>query len=388
MNRIVLVVFLSVVSLSVLADANKDAKKTEAWRQKMNELSSALAETIPYLYPDPSMDQKKLTAKVKRLQQLTKDFDLTAKHAMTMPDEDPVLPYIASMFRQEIERAYVSLQDGHAEYGKAVLRSSVSYCITCHTRANIGTQFPLLKAFEKPLERASWIEKLEFQTASRQYDTVLSEVMGQLKNPGTVGISALDLERGARTALSILVRLKKDPDRAALLAQAMGKSPSATVSMKEAARVWMKDIRTWQDQRNKTFSDGPAKLAEARKLSGGDESLSEHSEVRHLRASLLMHEYLQAGASGPAAAEALYLIGRSYNQLGEIGMWSLHEFYYVACIDKAPHTTIAESCYRAYADTITLGFSGSGGVRVPKTVNDHLARLKAKAQVKAGTEVR
>jgi hypothetical protein len=381
-----IVLGLLLIHVSHLAWA--DVKKTEAWRQKMNELSSALAETIPYLYPDPSLDQKNLTAKVKKLHQLTKDFDVTTKHAMTRPDEDPVLPYIATMFRQEVERAYVSLQDGHAEYGKAVLRSSVSFCISCHTRASLGTQFPVLKAFEKPLERASWIEKLEFQTASRQYDTVLSEVMGQLKSTGTVGISALDLERGARTALSILVRLKKDPDRSALLAQAMVKSPAATVSMKEASRVWMKDIRTWQAERNKKFSDGPAKLAEARKLAGGDQSLAEHSEVRHLRASALLHEYLQAGASGPAAAEALFLIGRSYNQLGEIGMWSLHEFYYVACIDKAPHTSIAESCYRAYSDTITLGYSGSGGVRIPKAVNDHLARLKAKAQVKAATEVR
>lgn len=384
MKRIVLGLLVCCASLSLWADA----KKNEAWRSKMNELSQALADTIPFLYPDPSLDQKNLTAKVKKLYQLTKDFDVSTAHGMTMPDQDPVLPYIASMFRQEIERAYVSLQDGHAEYGKAVLRSSVSYCITCHTRSNIGTQFPVLKAFEKPLQRASWIEKLEFQTASRQYDTVLNDVMGQLKNPGTVGISALDLERGARTALSILVRLKKDPDRAALLAQAMGKSPSATVSMKEAARVWLKDIRTWQDERNKKFSDGPAKLAEARKLTGGSGSPAEHSEVRQLRASLLMHEYLQEGASGPAAAEALYLIGRSYNQLGEIGMWSLHEFYYLACIDKAPHSTMAESCYSAYADTITLGYSGSGGVRIPKTVNDHLARLKAKSQVKAASEAR
>lgn len=384
MKRIFLGFLVFTTSLSSWADT----KNKESWRSKMNELSQALADTIPYLYPDPSLDQKNLTAKVKKLHQLTKDFDVKTAHAMTMPDDDPVLPYIASMFRQEVERAYISLQDGHAEYGKSVLRSSVSYCITCHTRSDIGTQFPVLKAFEKPLERASWIEKLEFQTASRQYDMVLSEVMGQLKNPGTVGISALDLERGARTALSILVRLKKDPDRAALLAQAVGKSPSATVSMKEAARVWMKDIRKWQDERNKKFSDGPAKLAEARQLSGGSGSLSEHSEVRHLRASMLMHEYLQTGASGPAAAEALYLIGRSYNQLGEIGMWSLHEFYYVACIDKAPHSAIAESCYSSYADTIILGYSGSGGVRVPKAVKDHLARLKAKSQVKAAAEVR
>lgn len=376
-------VFFAALGTSFAIQAEKPDRAK--WRSKMNEISGALAETVPYLYPDPSLDQKSLTVKVKKLHELTKDFDVKAAHAMKMPDDDPTLPYVASMFKQEIERAYESLQDGQSEYGKAVLRSAVSYCITCHTRSDIGTQFPVLKAFEKPLERASWIEKLEFQTASRQYDTVLSEVMGQLKNPGTVGISPMDLERGARTALSVLVRLKKDPDRAALLAQAVAASPSATVSMKEAAREWLKDIRVWQSERDRQYKDGAERLAEARKLTSGGGSFMDHSEVRHLRATSLLHDFLKTGSKGNEAAEALYLIGLSYSQLGEIGMWSLHEFYFVACIDKAPHTAVAESCYKSYAEAITLGYSGSGGIRIPKTVRDHLARLKDKSQAKATT---
>jgi len=381
MKRFLVGMALTVTAFAAFAEKADNTK----WRSQMNELSKALAETIPFLYPDPSVDQKNLSLKVKKLYDLTQKLDVKTAHAMNAPDADPVLPYVASMFRQEIERAYLSLQDGHAEYGKAVLRSSVAYCITCHTRSKTGTQFPVLSAFEKPLARASWIEKLEFQTASRQYDAVLSEVMGQLKNPGPVGISPLDLERGTRMALSILVRLKKDPDRAALLATAMASSPTATVSMKEAAKVWMKDIRDWQGERDRKFTGPDQILAEAKKLSTGGDARAEHSEVRHLRSTALLHDFLQSSPDDPRAAEALYLIGRSYNELGEIGMWSLHEFYYVACIDKAPHTPIAESCYKAYDESMVLGYSGSAGINIPKAVRDHLARLKAKAQVKAAT---
>jgi hypothetical protein len=348
------------------------------WKATMNRLSKALAETVPYLYPDPKLDEKGLTAKVRELHELTKNLDLKTAHGMKIPDDDPALPYIASMFRQEVERAYLSLQEGHAEYGKSVLRSSVSYCITCHTRHDAGSQFPLLAAFAKPLERASWIERLEFQTASRQYDTVLSEVMGQLKSPGRPpGMSALDLERGARMALSLLVRIKKDPDRAALLAAAMGSSPSATLSMKEAAKVWQKDLGDWKSERNRKFESDAEILAEARRLTSAN--LTDHAEVRFLRATVLMHDLLQRNPSGEKAAEALYLAGRAYNQLGEIGMWSLHEFYYVACIDKAPHTAVAESCYKAYEESMVLGYSGSSGIHIPKAVREHLAALKSKA---------
>lgn len=377
-KRILILLVAGFLSSPTLAEKTDNAK----WRTTMRELSKALSETIPYLYPDPSLDEKNLTKKVRKIYDLTQTLDVKTAHAMKVPDADPILPYMASMFRQEIERAYLSIQDGHVEYGKGVLRSSVSYCITCHTRSKTGAQFPVLSAFEKPLARASWIEKLEFQTASRQYDAVLNEVMGQLKNPGPVGISAIDLERGARMALSILVRLNKDPDRAMMLANAMGVSPAATVSMKEAAKVWAKDIRVWQDERERKFKGADEILAEARTLSAGTNSRTEHTEVRHLRATALLHDFLQSSPPDVQAAEALYLTGRSYNELGEIGMWSLHEFYYVACIDKVPHSALAEACFKAYDQSMVLGYSGSSGLHLPKAIREHLTRLKTKAEVK------
>ncbi len=248
-------------------------------------------------------------------------------HAMKMPDDDPVLPFVASRFREEVNRAYISLQDGHEDYGKAILRSSVSYCITCHTRTAIGTEFPLIRAFEKPLEKASWIDRLEFQAASRQYDTVLAEVMGKLKEEKSPLVAPMDLERAARTALSIVVRLKKDPDRAALLATTMLESPSSTVSMKEIARAWLKDVRKWQSEKDRNYGGGREYLDEAKRITAEKSLDSEHAEVRHLRASALLHEFLQSGAKGPETAEALYLLGKAYGNLGEIGLWSLNEFY-------------------------------------------------------------
>ncbi len=60
-------------------------------------------------------------------------------------------------------------------------------------------------------------------------------------------------------------------------------------------------------------------------------------------------------------------------------------FIFVACIDKAPHTVIALNCYQEYEQAMTLGYSGSGGTRIPKVVREELARLKAKALVLPST---
>lgn len=368
---------ISVVTAAAIFSSEAFAKD-ESWRETMKKLSKALADVVPGLYPDPKLDEKALAEKVAKLAEISWTIDIKAMHSVKYPDDDPALPYVAAMFRDDIARANVSMQEGHADYAKSVLRGSVAYCIACHTRNKPGTQFPMLEAFNESLKRASWIERIEFQAATRQYDVVISEVMGQLKNPSEVGMSSLDLERGARTALSILVRVKKDTDRSAFLAKAVGESPRATVSMKEAAKSWLKDIREWQGEKKKS----PDQLAEARRMIKDGKDQEQNAEVRNLRATSSLHDFLATQPSAAQSAEAMLLIGRAYRNLGEIGLWNLHEMYFMGCIDKLPHSPTAESCYRDFADSITLGYSGSSGTHIPKAVRDQLKGLKEKAQVK------
>ncbi|NJL25957.1 MAG: hypothetical protein HC902_12860 [Calothrix sp. SM1_5_4] len=246
----------------------------------------------------------------------------------------------------------------------------------------------MIGAFEKPLQRASWIERIEFQAASRQFDPVLTEVVGKLKDPSHVAISPMDLERAARIALSVAVRVKQDPDRAAFLAQAVIDSPNASFATKEAARAWLKDIKVWQGEKARKYASDKDVMAAARvllkKKGEVDEPvLGDHSEVKFLRASLLMHDLLRGHPQSPYTAEALYTIGRSYESLRDLGLWSLHEMYYLACINKVPHTALSERCYKNYEESVTLGYTGSSGVHLPAAVRKHLSDVKATATVSA-----
>lgn len=362
------------------------AEAPQAWRSKMGELAKALGEAIPYLYPNPEQDGKQLTEKVKRVYEITKKLDGKLIHAQ-LPDSDPALPYIAGLLKDDIERAYQSLQEGHSEYAKGVVRSSVAYCIACHTRTKGGTEFPLLKAFSEPLKRASWIERIEMQAATRQFEPAVEEVMSQLKKPSLSGVSSLDLDRAARIALSIAVRAKQDPDQAQLLAQAVMKSQSASAAMKESAAAWLKDIAAWKAEKDKKYSSDSEALVAARKLvqAGQNDELpvGVHAEVKFLRASVLMHELLKKPLKDEQSAEALYIIGLSYDALRELGLWSLHEMYFLTCVKKAPHTVLAERCYARYDESVTMGYTGSSGVHVPKAVRDHLSKVKQLAAVKA-----
>lgn len=356
----------------------------KSWKGRMQDLSSALREAIPFLYPDPSQDPKVLTEKIKAIYEATKQLDGKIAHSVKVPDSDPALPYLASLLNSDIERAYQSLQEGHTEYAKSVVRSSVSYCIACHTRNDGGVHFPVLQAFTEPLKRASWIERIEFQAASRQFDTVLSEVMGQLEKSEKLGVNGMDLENASRIALSILVRVKKDPVRATFLTKAIEKSPAATFSLKESARVWQKDIAAWAAEKDKSFSTDAEMMTEARRLlrtTEKDEAPGfAHAEVGFLRTSVLMHEMLKRFPKSEFTAEAFYMIGLAYDSLRELGLWSLHEMYFMACIKKVPHTDLSERCFAKYRESVTLGYTGSSGVHIPSAVRKHLDNVHAMAK--------
>lgn len=372
----VLIFVLVVLTFSLWAE-------DKTWQTKMNELSSAMSDAIPFLYPDPGKDPKGLGEKIKNIYEISKTLDVGFDHAQKVKDMDPALPYLAAMLKGDIERAYTSFQEGHVDYAKQVIRSTTSYCIACHTRTKSGAEFPLLAAYAKPLQSASWITRIEFMAASRQFDSVLSEVIGKLQATGTPGVSALDLERGAKIALSVAVRVKKDPDKAIFLARAMDKSASASFSMKEGAKVWEADIRTWQKDKAKKYVTDQEMLTAARQLIDKAQNpgpgVGFHDEVKYLRATVLMHDLMKQFPQSPSLAEALYRIGQSYSALQDLGVWSLHDMYFQACIDKSPNTEISEKCFKEYERSMVLGYSGSSGTHIPTTVKRHLEQLKKKA---------
>lgn len=376
------VVFMLALSGNVSAESMRKPTPA-AWRAQMSELSKALSEAIPFLFPDPKLDSKALTEKVRRIHEITQHLDEKNMHGLKVADADPALPYIASMLREDIDRAYQSLQDGHVDYAKQLIRSSVSYCIACHTRTQGGAEFPIMSAFSEPLKRASWIEKIEFQAASRQLDTVVDSVKSELAKTGKPTINALDLERGTRVALSILVRAKQDVEKARELATAVTKSTHATQALKEDAATWIVDLDAWAKEKSTVYKTDQDLIVAARKLveakNPGTGAVPQHAEVGLLRASVLMHDLLKRFPESKLVAEALYIIAQSYDALGEIGLWSLHEMYYLACINKAPHSKLAEQCYQKYADGVTLGYTGSGGTNVPRTVRKHMQQIKKKA---------
>lgn len=373
-------IFFFLLTAFIQAGAETESEKVFLWRKKMDELLQLYSDITPTLFSKDVRDMAIFKRDVAKIYRITKDLDQGSAHGVKAPDKDPALPYVTKMFRDDIIRAYQSLENGQVNYAKRVLKGSMAYCIACHTRNSQGNQFPLIEPFSGALKAAPWIERISFQSASRQYDAVLNSVAAQLKTPPSSSVSALDIEKAVKIALAIQVRVKQDASGAEKLAKEVLSSPAASQDLKKSAQMWIKDIADWKKDSQKPANDEAA-FKKAKKLLGTvatEEELAPTlgADVRYLRASALLHDLLGKGVPKSMTDEALFLQGGSYDVMRDLGLWSLHEMYYFSCIEERPHSDLSQICFQRYKESVVSGYSGSSGVHVPPDVSVHLKRLK------------
>lgn len=395
--------FIAVGLFSSVSASEKNQKPE--WNAKMAELLRALSDTIPDLFipsvapsSAPSIAAKDETRmvspefreRVKRIYDLSRSIDQNGKHATKAPDSDPGLAFVSQMFREDMERAYQSLDNGSAEYSKGILKASVSYCIACHTRTQDGAQFPLIGTLEKSLEKAPWIDRVAFKAATRQFDDAYSEVMTRFEPGATASKAAFETERAARIGLTIAVRVKDSPERALLLAERVSRSELVSASVRGHAKTWIDDVRKWQAEKPRKLGSDRELMTAAREILKRGDLLdgprADGAEIRYLRASNLMHRLLREHPKSELIPEALFMIGLAYDSLGDVGIWNLSDMYYQACVHGAPHTERAQQCFRRYEENVIFGFSGSSGTRIPFAVQTHLRQIKDLATVKGARQ--
>jgi hypothetical protein len=377
-------VFITAIAISIGFSLAHAAKPNGTlWRAQMNGMSEALQDVLPDLFNPALSFSPEYKAKVKKIYDLSRTVDILG-HTKMAPDPDPVLPYIAKALKSDLATAYENLTPTNVRFSKDVLRSSISYCVACHTKSNEGSQFPLLTAFEKPMQQMRWVDKINVLVATRQFDSALDLAKTQLGTQEDPPIPSLDVEKAVRAALTVAVRVKADAEIAADLCRRTLLSPAVPENFKETVNVWMSDINSWKNETSKKAIDKATLLKMARGLtsSAGKESeIPANSEVRYLRASNLMQQVLSLKPSSHESAEALYTIGRTYELLQDLGLWTLHEIYFEACINTAPQTQLSLKCFKRYEEAVMGGYTGSSGVHLPVAVERHIKELRTKSQI-------
>jgi hypothetical protein len=253
------------------------------------------------------------------------------------------------------------------------------YCVACHTRSS-GADYsnqstkgsvPGLKPFEQA----------EYFTSTRQFDRALGDYERIVEEAGKTAEYSPDWERAARTSLALAIRVKNDPDRALRIVERVIATHGAPCFLKEQASAWKESLLKWKAEVPRSAQSEEGYYAEAIRLVSEAKALQKYpadrsADVLYLRASRTVHDQLRAFPDGKRLAEALYLAGLCYEVLDGLNLWDLHEVYYQACIQKAPHSVVARQCYRHYEESVYTGFSGSAGTSIPGDVKQKLNRLE------------
>ena len=188
---------------------------------------------------------------------------------------------------------------------------------------------------------------------------------------------------GVKQALNLTVRVKEDPDRAsAVLDHASSIIPP--LFFLQDMNHWRSSILAWKKEKGKTPNTEATLHRKAKKLI--DEArtvqifpVDRSADILYLRATALLHAQLRQAPRGPLAAEALFLLGKAYEVLGDLQSKHWHELFYETCIRQRPHSPLSRSCYEAYEGSLYFGYSGSGGLSLPADVQQMLAELRGLA---------
>jgi hypothetical protein len=383
-----LLLSFSLSSVAVAAEPKK-AEPKASWNEKMKSLGLTFQELLVDLSSDERFNNPR---NFKRIEKNAEKFaklahDLKDKGAPA-PDADPSVQIIASQFANEAKHAAKTLQWGHRAYARDILRSMSGYCMACHTRSG-GPGFAGADV-SSTLKELKALERADYFASTRQFDAALSEYEKILDDAEAAKSKPFEWERAARSSLAIAVRVKKDPERALSIVERISSASKAPFFLKEQANQWKASLNAWKAEPSVRPQSEEGYRAQALQLIAQARELQKFpadrsADILYLRASSAVHDLLSFAPKGKYSTEALYLAGLCYEVLEDLNLWDMHEFYYLACIHKSPHSQEARRCFRHYEQSVYMGFTGSSGTSLPSEIEEKLQFLDKLSRPEAGS---
>ena len=301
-----------------------------------------------------------------------------------MVEEEPGIVGIAELFVDYMKDTEKRYHEGNFEYARHRLATVTGFCFSCHTRVSTSRNF---EDFQKRIEGGKYspYEKAEMYASTRQWDKALSSYDSVLTTKPKDELGVIKYTRGLRHALSISVRVKKDPNETVNLLNKVAKQDDLAEFVRRFVSHWQKDARYWASNPDPKEMTGEQKVERARELIDRAAKLQafpadENGDVSYLRASNLLHEALDNAPKGKFRGEALYLLGMCYYALQDPTLWDLDKIYFEACIRENAHSDLSKKCFHKYAEKIYLGYSGSAGTFIPDDEAKRMAQLRKLAE--------
>lgn len=347
--------------------------KKYSWPEQMQQLTQHLSEMLPAL-TDPKAptdkDRKKLfESQIIALKKIAHNMNENT----VVPDSDPSLKLVGKRFEDNLKLTLDSFETGHTEFARSTFKNALAQCVQCHTRTNVGPALAQPQ-FITSLQKVAVVERVQFLVASRYFDDAMKEISSAVKNEKDLSVA--NWEKLVQMGLIINVRYRNDVKQSQSFIQILAQNKHTPPFIKNQLPFWQQSIKEWSRKATPPVSLITAKEMVQRAHSSQKASRGEGGTIEYLRAASLLHQFLTNPQNPHTKAEALMQLGSIYENVGEIGAWSMNEDYYELCIRTSPHTDIAKKCFEKFKASTVSGFSGTSGVNIPEDVQKRMVELQ------------
>jgi tetratricopeptide (TPR) repeat protein len=346
------------------------------WPNQMQELTKNLSDLLPLLADPQQFGSVENRATVGKNIENIKKLAHNIIDKSPTPDKDPSIKFIALRFEQNVQLALDSYQSGHFEFSRSILKNSMAQCVQCHTRLEIG---PTLTKpdYLTSLKSIAVVDRIQFLVASRYFNEALLELNNAFID--TEQLSIVAWQKLVQLGLIIHIRFSYDLNDTDKFISNLGKNKNIPFFIKRNIPFWQNSIASWKANPSTSLDlkDASDLIKNGEKLS--KESRSDGGLIEYLRAAHFMHKFLANEKPQPIKAQALYQLGLIYENIGEVGSWSMNEDYYELCIRTEPHSEIGQKCFAKYQESLISGFSGTGGLFLPPDMQKKMNELRALA---------
>lgn len=349
---------------------------SRTWPNQMQQLTYHLSLIMPKVSDSKAFNnpqnKNEIQSQLKKLQTIAHEMNTKTQ----APDQDPSLQLIGQRFEDNLKLSLESFEAGHSEFARSVFKNSMAQCVQCHTRLEIGPALAVPNLLNG-LDKIAIVERIQFLIASRYFDEANKEINQAIQSGETLSIVAW--QKIVQMGLVINVRFYNDTNKAKAFIQTLNESKNLPYFLKRNIPFWNQAIKEWAQNATPSTNLKVAQKIITRAEKAQKDSRSDGGTIDYLRAGRLLHQLLSKTQIQNDKAEALYQLGLIYENIGEIGAWSMNEDYYELCIRAQPHSDMAKKCFARFQESTVAGFSGTAGLYIPEEVQKKMNELRAMA---------
>jgi len=368
-------------------------KNQQTAKKTMNSVFRGFLGLVPFMnsqmkFKDPANKEEIHT----HLTTLKNAFE-NAKHVKTfeMPGFNPSFEQAKTHLKETLE----AFEGGQPDFARVRLRATGQLCISCHTqlKGNRGSFGPLntlsRSDFSSDYEFAEFLFLIRnYRKAERYFEKEINEAfeksrkLSKVSKVNSFAYRGNKIERSLEKTLTIHTKVKYAPEKVLPIVQKYSRNKYIDSELKGKMEGWIASLKKWKR------SDYKGRIKNANELrSFIDKNLSKYADsfssfdgrndVDLLVASGALYQYLYKKPRSKDTPEVLFWLSKVDEHLNNSFLFSLSELYLKRCITDYGKTKWGPKCYRTYRDKISHGYTGSGGVFIPKDEVDELKRLKS-----------